>query len=43
MNYKELNKTLKTVNRELRAELKRTQIGLECLKLTAKKVEETEK
>lgn len=43
MNHKLLNKTLKTVNRELRAELKRTQIELECIKLAGKKVKETEK
>jgi len=45
MSYKELNKTLKRSNRELRAELKRTQIELECIKLVMKReqVQETEK
>jgi len=44
MNHKLLNKTLKTANRELRAELKRLQIELDCIKLVVKKqVSETEK
>ena len=44
MNHKLLNKTLKTVNRELRAELKHVQIELDCIKLVVKKqVLETEK
>lgn len=42
MNHKLLNKTFKAANRELRAELKRTQIELECFKLAGKKVKETE-
>jgi len=36
MNHKLLNKTLKAANRELRAELKRTQIELDCIKLVVK-------
>ena len=44
MNHKLLNKTLKTATRELRAELKRVQIELECIKLVVKEqVLETEK
>lgn len=45
MNYKLLNKTLKKSNRELRAELKQTQIALDCIKLVTKQeqVQETEK
>ena len=44
MNQKLLNKTLKSANRELRAELKQTQIELGCIKLVTKKqVQETEK
>ena len=33
MNHKLLNKTLKATNRELRAEVKRLTIELECIKL----------
>ncbi len=36
MNHKLLNKTLKTANRELRAELKRVQLELDCIKLVVK-------
>lgn len=47
VDHKLLNKTLKQANRELRAELKRTQIELECIKLVTKsepeQVQETEK
>jgi hypothetical protein len=46
MNLKLLNKTFKATNRELRAELKRVQIELDCIKLAGKKlitVLETEK
>ena len=43
MNHKLLNKTLKTTNRELRAELKRVQIELDCIKLVVNKLQETEK
>ena len=37
MNHKLLNKTLKATNRELRAEVKRLTIELECIKLIMKK------
>ncbi len=43
MNPKLLNKTLKETNRKLRAELKRVQIELDCIKLVINKSQETTK
>lgn len=37
MNHKLLNKMLKKVNRELRAEVTRLQIELDCIRLLMKK------